>query len=254
MINEKKGHIFFWHSQNFKPLRTFIAFVITIITYLVAFLYLPIPFADFAKERHEQKTQRIINSQNLKPIPVISAEQLGQSGFESHFSHYDPVNLNSQITEHVESRVNETYQELIQQLVSETPYQITYAEIPVSLPTPIERVAPIPAITPFRPVQTSSITAPPVQPVELSASFHPSDPTYLPPTPQNIKHTFSKVTFHISTTREGEVNLLLPYDPDFKNTEIESWIRKIKFPVSTKTESYQIILKLEPRETSKKID
>ena len=242
MINTEKGHVFFWRSKDFSVLRSSIALLGTVALGYFLLPYIPLPFVKTAKDRQLNKAQRILNSQNLEPLAIVSADQLSIKTQTSHFSYNDPLNLAESVHAIATQKVEAEYLKLIQGYNETAPkHEIAFQEVPLKT-TKIEPKKTISASIPNR--SPSGLALPPQPTPEFAPllTFSPKPPLSSPPLPE-LPAELEAVTFHLSITPEGKVSYALPYAPNFRNKPLEKWLQRLQFPSSGTETSY--LLKIE---------
>ncbi len=241
MINAEKGHVFFWRSRDFRPVRTFFSLLLAGAILFVLITKVPLPFVAAKQAQEGYKTQRMLNSLNLKPVIVVPASRLTTSGITSHFSYNDPLNSAKTVHQIVDRTVDIESQKILQSYETQRPaHQIQYADVPYTLPKLAETKIIQPGVPSRDPVP---LRRPPVSPVEflLVAKATPSVPIDNPPFPELGKGR-QQAAYEISTTPAGEVSYALPVDLEFKNEALEKWIYGLQFPASGNGKSYRVDL------------
>lgn len=241
MINAEKGHVFFWRSRDFRPVRTFFSLLLAGAILFILITKVPLPFVAAKQAQENYKTERMLNSQNLKPVIVVPASRLTSSGITSHFSYNDPLNSAETVRQIVDNTVNAEAQIILQGYEKQRPaHQIQYADIPYTLPKLTETKIVQPEIPARDPVPLRLPPAPPIEFLLVAKATPPvsiDNPPFL-----ELGKGREHVAFEISTSPAGEVSYALPIDLEFKNEALEKWIYELQFPASENGKSYRVDL------------
>lgn len=248
MINEKKGHIFYWNRRDFEPLRGLIAFCVALGIIISLFLYLPLPFQQGSKQLKENRIEDLLKKSGKTKINYIRKDQLASLDPDSDFTLNDRFSLENHFQKKSEITGQRELIELKKTWEKERPsYEIQFSEIPYTYSVPEEKETIQPHLF-HRDLPHELKVEGKILPPKLKLSKENSLPAFLSPPKipyDSLSGALTQLRVDLQVSPTGKVNYAIPLDHTFSDRRILSWIKSLKFQPRDRTSHGTLTLSYE---------